>query len=82
MWFSALHENGSTGHSQEGLDVEVVCSENDLEQHLLVDSNKLLVPFADVSRALACFILGLIRVCAGKRLSAVVFAVFQDLPCR
>lgn len=65
--------------SQEGLDVEVVCGENDLEQHLLVDSDKLLVPFADVGRALACLILGLVRVCAGKRLPAVMFAVFQDL---
>jgi len=65
--------------SQEGLDVEVVCGENDFEQHLLVDSDKLLVPFTDVSRALACLILGLVRVCIGKRLSTMMFAVFQDL---
>lgn len=66
-------------HSQEGLDVEVVCGENDLKQHLLVDSDKLLIPFTDVCRALACLVLGLVRVCAGKRLPAVMFAVLQDL---
>lgn len=69
------------GSSQEGLDVKVVCGENDFEQHLLVNSDELLIPFTDVGCALACLILGLVRVCIGKRLSAMMLAVFQDLAC-
>lgn len=69
-------------HSQERLDVEVVGSENDLEQHLLVDGDELLIPFTDVGRALACLVLTLVRVRTGKRLSAMMFAVFQDLTGR
>lgn len=68
-----------TPRLQKGLDVEVICGEDDLEKHFLVDSDELLVPFTDVGRALACFVLILVRLCAGERLPAVVLAVLQDL---
>ena len=42
---------------QEGLDIQVVGGENDLEKHLLVDSDEFLVPLADVGCSLARVIL-------------------------
>ena len=39
--------------SQEGLDIQVVRSEDDLEEHLLVDLHELLVPLVNVGRLLA-----------------------------
>jgi hypothetical protein len=38
---------------EEGLDVHVVCCENDLEQHLLVDLHELLIPLLNVGGLLA-----------------------------
>ena len=39
--------------SQKWLDIQVIRGEDNLEKHFLVNSNKLLVPFADVSCPLA-----------------------------
>ena len=64
---------------QKRFDIEVVCGKNDLEKHLLINSDELLVPFIDVSRALAGLILVGIRVCGRKRLATMVFAVFENL---
>lgn len=74
-----LGPNERMWHSQERLDVEVVGSENDLKQHLLINSNKLLIPFANVGRALACLVLTLVRVGTRERLSAMMFAILEDL---
>ena len=64
--------------SQEGLDIQVVRSEDDLEEHLLVDGDEFLVPFADISRPLAGVII--VRgIGSGQRLSTMVLAVFEDL---
>ena len=38
---------------QEGLDIQVVGGEDDLEKHLLVDSDEFLIPLANVRRPLA-----------------------------
>ena len=46
-----------TRYRQEWFDVEVVCSQNDLKEHLLIYCNELLIPLADVGGALASFIL-------------------------
>lgn len=48
---------------QERLDIEVVGSKDNLEEHLLVDSDELLVPLADVGCPLAGLILALLGVC-------------------
>jgi hypothetical protein len=63
--------------AQQRLDVEVVGGEDDLEQHLLVDGDELLVPLADVRRPLAVVVLRLVR--RGERLAAVVLAVLEHL---
>lgn len=67
--------------SQERLDIEIICGKDDLEKHLLVNSDKLLVPFADISCPLAGLVLVLVCVCTGQRLTPVVFAILNDL-CR
>jgi hypothetical protein len=51
-------------NSQQRLDIEIICGEDDLEQHLLVNSYELLVPFADIGCPLAGLILILVGVCA------------------
>ena len=68
--------------SQEGLDIQVVRSEDDLKEHLLVDGDEFLVPLADVRRPLARLVLVLLRVCGGQGLAPVVLAVFKNLTCR
>jgi hypothetical protein len=45
--------NGLAANVKEGLDVEIVGSENDLEQHLLVDLHEFLVPFLNIGGLLA-----------------------------
>ena len=62
---------------QEGLDIKVVGSEDDLKQHLLVHGNELLIPLRNISCALARLIL--VVISSGKRLSTVVLAVLQNL---
>lgn len=44
-------------HLQQGFDVKVVGGENDLKEHLLVNVDELLVPFADISGTLASVVL-------------------------
>lgn len=85
---AAAQRNGPSGqekrlirveNSQEGLDVEVVGSENDLEQHLLVDLNEFLVPLGDVGGTLAGIIVGRIGISRGERIIAVMIAILEDL---
>ena len=64
---------------QELLDVEVVSRQDDLEEHLLIDGDKLLVPLRDIGRALARLILVLVGVRGGEWLTTVVLAVLQHL---
>ena len=40
-------------HVQERFDIEVVRGKDDLKEHLLVNSDEFLVPFADVSSTLS-----------------------------
>ena len=63
---------------QQWLDIKVVSCENNLEEHLLINGDELLVPFADVSCPLArVLVVG--GVSCGQRLATVVLAVFEDL---
>jgi len=64
---------------EKRLDVEVVGSQDDLEEHLLINCDELLVPLADISGALARLILVLIGVGTRERLATVVLAVLQNL---
>ena len=64
---------------QERLDVEVVRSEDDLEEHFLVDRYKLLVPFADVRCPLAVLVLTLLGLRSREGFDTVVFTVLEDL---
>jgi hypothetical protein len=66
------------GHWQERLDIEIVGGQDDLEKHLLVDSDKLLIPFADIGGAFASFVLWF-GVCGRKSFTSMMFAVFEDL---
>ena len=61
---------------KQSLDVHVVCREDDLEQHLLVDLHKLLVPVLDVCGLLA----GVGVIVLGRRgVVLVVAAPLEDL---
>ena len=63
---------------QQGLDIEVVGGKDDLEQHLLINGDKLLVPFTDIGRSLPVLVrVGLVS--GGQGLAAVVFAILQNL---
>ena len=61
---------------EKSLDIQVVRSKNDLEEHLLVDLHELLVPLFDVGRLLAR--VGVILV-GGSRVGLVVVAPVNDL---
>jgi len=64
--------------AQQRLYVEIVSSQDDLKQHLLINGDKLLVPFADVSCSLSVFVrVGLIG--SRQRLATVVLAILQNL---
>lgn len=64
---------------QERLDVEVVGSQDDFEQHLLIDGNELLVPLRDVRGSLS----RLFDLVGGRSWVASVMAtVLQDLGMR
>ena len=67
------------GGAQQRLDVQVVRREDDLEEHLLVDVDELLVPLADVSCPLAGLVLALIGIRRREGLAAMVLAVLEDL---
>ena len=64
---------------QQWLDIKVVSCENNLEEHLLINGDELLVPFTNVGRSLASLILRLLRVSRRQRLATVVLAVLEDL---
>ena len=73
---SANKGNKTTKGRPTWLDVEVVCSEDDLKEHLLVDVDELLVPVGDLCRLFARV------VCIfreGFWVFAVVLAPFEDL---
>lgn len=55
LWRLALDHvcDGLAADIEEGLNVHVVRGEDDLEEHLLVDLHKLLVPVLDVGRLLS-----------------------------
>jgi hypothetical protein len=53
----------TTRNVQQRLDIEVVGGQDNLEQHLLIDANELLVPLADVGCPLASLVLVLISIC-------------------
>ena len=65
-------------NTQQWLDIQIVRREDNLEQHLLVHRDELLVPFADIS----CPFAGLFSarvVCRRERVGAVMFAVLEYL---
>lgn len=75
-----LHELLGTICSQKVLDIKVVGSEDELQEHLLIDVDKIPVPFADIYTPLAGLMLAVVRHREG--LAAVVLAVLQDLIMR
>lgn len=71
--------DGLASNIEEGLDVEVVGSEDDLEEHLLVYGDELLVPFADIGGAFSGLVLVLVCIGRRERLATVVLAVLKNL---
>ena len=65
--------------SQQRLDIKVIGSENDLKEHLLIDGDELLVPLRDFSSPLPVIVVGRIGIVRGKRIAAVMVAVFKHL---
>ncbi len=43
-------------YAQQRLDVEVISCQNDVKKHFFIDSNELLIPFADIGCTLASII--------------------------
>jgi len=68
--------DGLAADVQQRLDVHVVCGEDDLEEHLLVDLHELLVPVLDVGGLLAR--VGIV-VLGWGRVVLVVVAPVEDL---
>ena len=64
---------------QEGLNVQIVCSEDNFKEHLLINRDEFLIPFVNVGGALAGIILVLFCISSGEWLAAMVFAVFENL---
>ena len=62
--------------AQERLDVQVVGGEDNLEEHLLVDGDELLVPLRDVGRTLARVV---VVTLSRARVFLVVVTPFNDL---
>ena len=58
---------------QERLNVKVIGSQDDLEEHLLVNSDKPVVPFANIGRPPS------VPVDSRQRLATMVLAVLQNL---
>jgi hypothetical protein len=73
------HNPNEKKNLQKRLDVEVVGSEDNLEEHLLINGDEFLIPLADVGGALASLVLVGLGVGCRKRLAAVVLAVLQYL---
>ena len=57
---------------QKRFDVKIVGGKNDLEEHLLINCDELLVPFADISCSFAGLVLAL--VC-----TTMVLAILENL---
>ncbi len=55
LWRLALDHVGNSlaPHVEQSLDIHVVCREDDLKEHLLVDLHELLVPVLDIGRLLS-----------------------------
>jgi len=60
------------------LDVEIIGGYDDLEEHLLVNRDEPLVPFANIRRSLSAVVRAAL-ISSLQRLAAVVFAVLQNL---
>lgn len=66
-------------NTQELLDVEVVGSEDNLKEHLLINGDELLVPFADIGGALASVVLSLVSIGCWQRLATMMCAILKNL---
>lgn len=64
---------------QKGFDVKIVSGKNNLEEHLLINCDEFLVPFANIRCSFARFILALVCVWSRQRLTTMVFAVLENL---
>lgn len=64
---------------QELLDIQIVGSEDNLKQHLLIYSDEFLVPFTDIGCALASVVLALVIITGREWLATVMCAVFKNL---
>ena len=62
---------------QQCLDIQVICRQNNFEQHLLIDCDKLCVPFRYVCCSLASIIC-IIRI-GDRGIRTMVFTVLQNL---
>jgi len=71
--------NSSRISSQKGFDIKIVGSKDNLKEHLLVYSDELLIPLADIGSSLASLILIRLGVNRRKGLVSVLLAVLQDL---
>ncbi len=62
---------------QQRLDVEVFSCQNDFKKYFLIDSNELLIPFADIG----CTLASIIVFCSDRsdQFLLVIFTVFQNL---
>lgn len=65
-----------TNYVQESLDVKVICCENDLEKHLLVHLDELLIPVSDLESPLSVIVR---RLRGWFRIFSVVLAPFKNL---
>lgn len=65
---------------EQRLNVQVVGSEDDLEQHFLVDLDELAVPFGDVNVSSSRLLGGVVGISrGGQGVVLVVFAPFENL---
>ena len=68
-----MYMDRSSEDIQQRLDVKIIGRKDDLEQHLLVHGDEFLIPFADISRALAVLVLVLLS--SRELLATMVLAV-------
>ena len=64
---------------QKRFDVKIVGGKNDLEEHLLINCDELLVPFADISRSFAGLVLALVCIWRRQGLTTMVLAILENL---
>ena len=77
FFFKVFINNGI--NVQKRLNIKIVGGKNYLKKHLLIDCDKLLVPFTDIRCPFACFVLALVCIWRRQRLTAMVFAVLENL---